>query len=62
MKQQGVKRVSASLKVGPHGQPVHVPGYTEIGGIRFYDDELVVGPYGQPVLRRGRTALQEGKE
>lgn len=65
---QGVKRVSPALRVGSYGQPIHVPGYFEINGVRLYDDDVVVDRYGQPVIREGkmeihqdRAPAQEGK-
>lgn len=48
------KHVPARIVIGPRG-PCVARGYTEIGGLRFYDDQLVVGPHGQYVLRRGET-------
>ena len=47
---KGVKRVCAA------------PGYFEINGVRFYDDDVVIDRYGQPVIRKGKMEIPQDKE
>jgi len=49
------RRVPSTVVIGPHG-PMVTRGYTEIAGIRFYDDRLVVGRHGEYVIERGYAA------
>nr|WP_250808273.1 hypothetical protein [Neorhizobium tomejilense] len=49
---RSVKQVPASVVVGRYGHSV-TRGYTEIGGIRFYDDMVVVGSRGERVVDPG---------
>src|SRR5690606_36156022 len=51
---KGVKRVSPTLCAGP--------GYFEIHGVRFYDDDVVIDRYGQPVIRKGKMEIHQDKE
>ena len=50
---KGVKRVSPALLT---------PGYFEIHGVRFYDDDVVIDRYGQPVIRKGKMEIPQDKE
>ena len=40
-----LKRVPSTVVIGPHGRMV-TRGYTEIGGVRIYDDQVQVGAQG----------------
>lgn len=50
-----VRRVERTLVVGPRGLPVLSGGYTEIDGIRIYDDQFVIGHCGLPEIRKGKV-------
>lgn len=52
-----VKHVPSTVVVGPHGQPVVTRGYTEIGGLRIYDDQVVVGDHGQHEISKGWSEI-----
>lgn len=58
---KGVKRVSSTLHVGPHGEPILTPGYFEIDGVRLYDDDVVVDQYGQLVIRKGKMEIHQDR-
>lgn len=48
-----MKYHASTLVVGPYGQPVVTRGYTDLDGVRIYDDIVVVGKYGQHEVSRG---------
>ncbi len=52
-----MKRVTSTVIIGRHGLPVLTEGYTEIGGMRFYDSRLTVGRHGEYVIQPSRTEL-----
>ena len=49
----GNKRVPSHVTIGPNGEHCVTRGYTEICGVRFYDDHLVVGSHGQLEISPG---------
>jgi len=54
---QAAKHVPSTVVIGDHGQPVVTRGYTEIAGLRIYDDQVVVGPYGQHMISKGWSEI-----
>lgn len=46
-------RHPSRMVIGPHGLPVMTQGYTEIGGIKYYDTIMVVGDHGQMIIKEG---------
>lgn len=50
----GIKYVSSTVVMGPHG-PCVTRGYTDIGGMRIYDDVVVVGRGSQREISPGWT-------
>jgi len=56
MDKEEVGRVPSRVIIGRCG-PVVTRGYTEIHGLRFYDDQVVVGRHGEYVIDRGGFKL-----
>lgn len=48
-----MKHVPSTVVVGPDGLPRVTRGYTEIDGMRYFEDRIVVGRNGEYVLDRG---------
>jgi hypothetical protein len=58
---EGRKHVPSTVVIGPHG-PMVTRGYTDVGGLRIYDDQMQVGPYGQPVISPGYISRPTRKD
>lgn len=52
-----MKYVPSTVGVNIHGRYV-TRGYTEISGVRIYDDQVVVGPHGEYQISPGYTEEQ----
>ena len=48
-----MKHVASTIIIGARGEHVVTRGYTEIGGVRFYDDQVVIGQHGEHMLSKG---------
>jgi hypothetical protein len=57
-----MKYVASTVIIGPRGELQITRGYTEIGGIRFYDDQVVIGARGEHTLSKGEVVLAPRKD
>lgn len=53
-----MRYVPSTVVIGPNGRCV-TRGYTEIGGLRLYDDQVVVGENGQHVVSKGWVEIPQ---